>query len=68
MGLILKPINFAFDAFAKVTSVSVTGPTADRIIFGETPLISIFVIALDSASREPWTSAFKIILIFSSFS
>ena len=48
-GLILKPINFAFDAFAKFTSVSVTGPTADNIIFGETPLISIFVIEFDNA-------------------
>ena len=67
-GLILKPINFASDALAKFTSVSVTGPTADNIIFGETPLISIFVIEFISASREPWTSAFMIIFIFSAFS
>jgi len=33
LGLTLKAIKIALDAFAKLTSVSVTIPTSDKIIF-----------------------------------
>jgi len=49
-----------------VTSVSVIGPTADKIIFVLMFSILIFSIALAKASRDPLTSVFKIILYSSS--
>ena len=48
-GLILKPNKIALDAFAKVTSVSVIGPTDDKIIFGLIFSIWIFSIAFAKA-------------------
>ncbi len=65
-GLILNPSNIAFDAFAKVTSVSVIGPTDDKIILGLIFSTWIFSIAFANASKEPFTSVFNIILKLSS--
>ena len=52
-GLTLKPISTAFEALAKVTSVSVITPILDKIIFGETSLFFILSIAVLSASLDP---------------
>ena len=64
-GLTLKPIRIAFDALAKVTSVSVITPMFDKIIFGATSGWVIFSIAFLIASLEPWTS--DLIIIANSF-
>ena len=66
----IKPIILASDALASVTSVSVTGPTADNIIFGFIFSISILRSAVFIASNEPCTSALITILsveVFSEF-
>ena len=67
MGLTLNPKIFAFEAFANVTSVSVTGPTADKIIFGLIFSTSIFMNAAVIASKDPCTSAFTTAFIVSPF-
>ena len=64
-GLTLKPIRIAWDALARVTSVSVITPIFDKIIFGVTSAWSIFSIAVLIASLDPWTSDF--IIMASSF-
>ena len=61
LGLTLKAIRIAFDAFASVTSVSVITPIPDKIIFGETSSCWIFSIAFLIASLEPCTSDLIII-------
>ena len=61
LGLTLNAINVALDAFAKVTSVSVTIPISDKIILGFTSSWVIWLIALLIASADPWTSDFTII-------
>ena len=64
LGLTLNAIRVALDAFAKVTSVSVTIPISDKIILGLTSSCVIWLIALLIASADPCTSDF--IIIFSS--
>ena len=61
LGLTLKPITIAFEAFARVISVSVITPIFDSIIFGATSSCLIFSIAFLSASLDPWTSDLIII-------
>ena len=61
LGLTLKPIRIAFEAFARVTSVSVITPIFDKIIFGVTSGCLIFSMAVFIASLEPWTSDLTII-------
>jgi len=56
LGLTLNAIKAAFDAFARVTSVSVTIPMSAKIIFGLTSSCLIWLIAFLMASDDPWTS------------
>ena len=65
LGLTLKPIRIALDAFASVISVSVITPMLDNIIFGTTSSCLIFSIAFFNASLEPCTS--DLIIIDNSF-
>ena len=55
LGLTLKPKSIALEAFARVTSVSVITPTADKIIFGVTSSCLTFSIAslTFSGDRHP---------------
>ena len=62
VGLTLNAMRIALDALAKVTSVSVSIPISDKIIFCLTSACLIWVIAFFIASDEPWTSDFIIIL------
>ena len=64
LGLTLKAINTAFDAFANVTSVSVTIPISAKIILGLTSSCLIWLIAFLIASDDPCTS--DLIIKFSS--
>ena len=64
LGFTLNAIITAFDAFAKVTSVSVTIPISERSIFGFTSSCLIWSIAFLIASDDPWTS--DLIIIFNS--
>ena len=59
----LNPMIIAFDALASTTSLSVIAPTAPRTTFTLTPSTSIFYNAFLTASKLPFTSAFKITLI-----
>ena len=61
LGLTLNAIKTAFEAFAKVTSVSVTIPISESKIFGFTSSCLIWLIAFLIASDEPCTSDFTII-------
>ena len=56
LGLTLKAIRVAFDALARVTSVSVTIPMSAKMIFGFTSSCFIWLIAFLIASDEPCTS------------
>ena len=51
LGLTLKAINTAFDAFAKVTSVSVTMPMSDKIILADIGMVTETDVTLAKASN-----------------
>ena len=53
LGLTLKPITMALEAFARLISFSVITPILDKIIFGITSSCLIFSIAFFNASLDP---------------